>query len=519
MTNVSVTGGAIAGVEQDGIYAFKGIPFAAPVAGRNLWLPPQPVARWDGVRDASAFGEICPQPSVTSMGKLAQWFQGRLGRQFIQALRDQGEMGTDCLNLNVWTSTLDPQAGLPVMVWIHGGALINGSGSNRIYDGAHLASDGVVLVSINYRLGCMGFLGGEGLFADGLAEGNRGFMDQVAALRWVQENARQFGGDPDNVTIFGESAGGSSVSAMMATPSAKGLFHRGICMSGVPDTMFAETEYAEVARRVLSKLGVQPGDTDGLLGLSIGNLLLVQLGIGRMLNRGGGEAFGALGDTLHSFGVATGTEFAPTALLAADRQGLHADVDLLLGTCANDGRLLPVIIPGSLRIASRLAMRILSGMFNPPHNLSEATARYRSVLPGLSTFDLRDRMLTDALFRRPTVRLADLHASRHPGRTWLYRFDWVSTPTNPYASMHAFDIPFAFGNFELFTPLFRTLDNIAPLNTQIRTAWVNFAREGTPGTEGLSSWEPYNPDTRPCMVLNNESRMEWDLDAGVREVW
>ncbi|HXQ46918.1 MAG TPA: carboxylesterase family protein, partial [Caulobacteraceae bacterium] len=216
---VAITGGRVAGTVEDGVHAFRGLPFAASIAGPNRWRAPQPVERWEGVRDASRFGQACPQPAlVTSeslMTRLMRW--KRTGRVFIDAISDlNAPMGDDCLNLNVWTPSLDPSAKLPVLVFIHGGSFTGGSGAQALYDGAALAKAGLVLVTINYRLGVIGFMGGDDLFSDGLGVANRGFLDQVQALRWVRENIATFGGDPDSVTVAGESAGATSALMMAA---------------------------------------------------------------------------------------------------------------------------------------------------------------------------------------------------------------------------------------------------------------------------------------------------------------
>src|SRR2546425_2111584 len=208
---VTTRQGQVRGHVSDGVAAFKGIPYAAPPFGPNRFQPPRPPERWDGVRDALEYGRVAPQPPYAP--------------PFDQLLGDQGRPGEDCLNLNVWTP--DPSTrGLPVMVWIHGGSFVRGSGSLPIYDGSAFARDGIVCVTINYRLGADGFL----FLGDGIA--NRGLLDQLAALTWVQENIEAFGGNPQRVTIFGESAGAFSVATLLSMPRAQGLFHRAIAQSG-----------------------------------------------------------------------------------------------------------------------------------------------------------------------------------------------------------------------------------------------------------------------------------------------
>ncbi len=222
-STVEVTGGLVAGCaapEDDAVTVFRGVPYAAPPVGALRWRPPQPVVPWSAVRYATVFPPAAPQPP----GGVISMF----------GTRPDGPRDEDCLYLNVWSPACDPAARLPVMVWIHGGGFRVGAGDNLMYNGVNLAAEGVVVVTVNYRLNVFGFLAHPALSAesDHGASGNYGLMDQIAALRWVRDNIAAFGGDPDNVTIFGESAGSRSVALLMAAPQARGLFHRGICQSG-----------------------------------------------------------------------------------------------------------------------------------------------------------------------------------------------------------------------------------------------------------------------------------------------
>ena len=263
MAKVNVTQGAVKGIEAQGIHCFKGIPYAAPVSGENRWLPPRQPAHWSGVRDASQFGNICPQESPPN-----GWLAGKAGRLFIKTLWETEPVGDDCLNLNVWTPSMDPDAKLPVMFWIHGGAFTTGSGSLPVYDGRNLAKKEVVVVSINYRLGLMGSFVAPGMFDDDFCGANRGFLDQLAALRWVNENIRGFGGDPENVTIFGESAGGQSIAVLLASPATKGLFKRAVAQSGTPEIGSTVSDHEHFSNDLLKAIGIQPGDRDSLTKLS-----------------------------------------------------------------------------------------------------------------------------------------------------------------------------------------------------------------------------------------------------------
>jgi para-nitrobenzyl esterase len=258
--NVVVTTrqGQVRGQVRGGVAAFKGIPYAAPPFGANRFQPPRPPQSWDGVRDALEYGRVPPQPPYAP--------------PFDRLLGDQGRQGEDCLNLNVWTP--DPSSGgLPVMVWIHGGAFVRGSGALPTYDGTHFARDGVVCVTINYRLGADGFL----YLGDRTA--NRGLLDQIAALEWVQENIRAFGGEPARVTIFGESAGAFSVATLLSMPRAKGLFQRAIAQSGAGHHTSSVATAQLIRRNLADKLGVAP-TTPSIAAVSLDRLVETQAELG-----------------------------------------------------------------------------------------------------------------------------------------------------------------------------------------------------------------------------------------------
>ncbi|MGC1192301.1 MAG: carboxylesterase family protein, partial [Candidatus Binatus sp.] len=257
---VSIRQGKLEGDDQSGLLVFKGIPFAAAPAGARRWLAPEKPASWTGVRDARRFGAVA--------------HQNRVMLTALSAMVVDGEQSEDCLSLNVWTPALDGKR-RPVMVWIHGGAFTIGSGSQALYDGSVLARRGdVVLVTVNYRLGPLGYLRLADVTGGKIpSTGSEGMLDQVAALEWVRDNIAEFGGDPGNVTIFGESAGGMSVGTLLAMPAARGLFHKAIPQSGACHTGSPVARANRTAERVLSRLGVNPGDAAALRALTPAQLL------------------------------------------------------------------------------------------------------------------------------------------------------------------------------------------------------------------------------------------------------
>jgi len=259
---VETTGGKVKGLNEDGLFIFKGIPYAAPPIGERRWLSPQPVLKWHGVRDASAFGAAPPQLANDSLP-----FENSL---FLKS-EPQSE---DCLFLNIWTPGIDKKK-RPVMFWIYGGAFVYGSGSQPLYRGDVLAKRGdVVVVTINYRLGVFGFLNLTEVTGGKIpASGNEGLLDMIEALKWVRDNIEAFGGDPGNVTVFGESAGGMSIGCLLAMPAACGLFHKAIMESGTPKAVKPLAPCIDVAKRFLEVAGLQSGDISALRSLSTENLL------------------------------------------------------------------------------------------------------------------------------------------------------------------------------------------------------------------------------------------------------
>ena len=320
---VSIHQGKLEGDEQNGLFVFKGIPFAAPPVGARRWLAPEKPASWTGVRDARRFGAVA--------------HQNKMMLSALSAMVIDGEQSEDCLTLNVWTPALDGKR-RPVMVWIHGGGFTIGSGSQPIYDGSVLARRGdVVLVTVNYRLGPLGYLRLADV-TDGkiAASGNEGMLDQVAALEWVRDNIAEFGGDPGNVTIFGESAGGMSVGTLLAMPAARGLFHKAIPQSGACHTGAPVARANRTAERVLSKLHVQPGDAAAIRALTPAQLLT-----GTMLDDGK-TPDPELGMAYQP--VIDGT-FVPRAAIEMVADGSASGVAVMVGSTLEEWKLFSMMDP------------------------------------------------------------------------------------------------------------------------------------------------------------------------------
>lgn len=519
MTTIATTAGKIRGIEKMGCLQFRGVPFAAPPVGALRWKAPQPHEAWDGVRDATQFGPICPQvPGPMESLTAAQ--------------REPNPMSEDCLTLNVFTPAVDrgaappnPRASSelrslddarrPVMVWIHGGGFTGGSSRLPWYYGHNFTRDGVVVVTVNYRLNAFGFLELGELFGDAYADtGNLGIQDQVAALQWVRENIEAFGGDPDNVTIFGESAGGGSVGTLLAAPSAKGLFHKAIPQSGAAHWSHTREVATRVTQRFLETAGVRPGDIDALLALPAEKL---------------SEAVGALGQTLLSdnadilgadhtgfnllFQPVCGGEFLPQPAIDAVAEGSSADVPTLVGTTKEEWKLFTVAAnPGESRARAVRPLRKLCELKG--RSVDELVDTYERATGATNELDLRNVMETDRVFRIPAIRLAEAQvASGAP--TWMYRFDWQSTAFGGrLGACHALEIAFVFDNLsapgvDMFT------GGGAPqsLASKMHAGWVAFAKTGDPG------WPGYDTERRATMLFDTECAAADDPDGETRRLW
>jgi para-nitrobenzyl esterase len=515
MTIVSVSSGDIQGTHEDHIHAFKGVPYAEPVGGRARWLPPQPRAAWKGVRDATSYGPACLQfnnggkPRFPAARK--RYFEA-IGGSLVLPQAD------DSLLLNVWSPTLDRNARLPVMVYFYGGGFISGA-ANAVYDGSRFARKDVVAVVVQYRVGPPGFLHGSSLFEGELCADNRGFMDQILALQWVRQNISAFGGDEQAVTIFGESAGAFSVFQLAASPLAKGLFRRAIAMGGMPGTCAPAADYHALTRDVLRDVGVAPGDAQALIGLDKSQLSRMQASISKRIFGGSAvaERYGSLGrEKAGAMGAATGTEFLPQAPMAVYPAGTPNDIDLLLGTCAQDGNLFSLMLPFGKALSARLFAGQFRGLM-PNRDLKALYRHYRRQMPGAGFRRVHEQINNDAFYRMPTIAAAEAHAASHPGRTYLYQLDCRSGIAG-LGAVHAIDVALLFRT-EPVSQLLDERPETAALSEAMLDAWTSFARTGRPAASGLPEWRPYEETGRPTMLLDHVSTLRLDPDQNLRRYW
>ncbi|MFC9175564.1 carboxylesterase/lipase family protein [Streptomyces sp. NPDC057107] len=447
--------GTVRGAVERGVAVFRGIPYAAAPVGARRFRAPEPPEPWEGVRDALTFGPTAPKrPYAPPLDRL---------------LPDPAVAGEEWLNLNVWTPSLPPGTeGLPVLVWIHGGSLVHGSSAVPVYDGAAFARDGVVLVSVNYRLGVEGF----GLFPD--APANRGLLDQLAALEWVRDNIAGFGGDPDRVTVAGESAGAVSIAALLATDRAAGLFRRAVLQSGAPAALTPEAARG-TTELIAERLGV-PATAAALAAVDPEALLTAQTEV----TSGGNPLTGR-----NSFQLVVDGELLIQDPADALRAGGAAGIDLLMGTNTEEYRLW--FVPGGLtERLSRLKLRLALLKFKVPN----ATARiYRANRPDATPGEILGALATDLLLRVPLNRLADARAGA-PGSTYIYEFGWPS-PVQRLGACHALELGFVFDTLaHPDTVALTGPDAPQELADAMHRAWVDFATTGAPG---WPSWDADRP--------------------------
>lgn len=443
---------------ENGVAAYLGIPYAAPPLGENRFRAPRPPEPWDGVRDTVEYGPTAPSPGYP--------------RPFDRLLPEPVVRGDDFLNLNVWTP--EPGgSGLPVMVWIHGGAFRAGSGAVPVYSGANFARDGVVCVTLNYRLGVEGFA----YFPD--APSNRGLLDQITALRWVRDNIASFGGNPDDVTVFGESAGAMSVTTLLSLDL--GLFRRAIAQSGAGNAAQTPEDAALVTGEVAARLGVEP-TAEAFARLAPSRILPVQAGVAAEVSMLPDP--GRWGATT----VRTGMSHVPVLdgdLLTrrpqeAIAEGAGADTDLLIGYNAEEFRFF--FMPNGMAglVTDELIPPITSA-WGVPQRVVDA---HRDLYPNPG--ERLTAVISEAMFRIPSTRVAEAHRAG----TWMYEFAWRS-PVHDLGACHALELGFVFDTLDTLAP-----DGLAgpnppqPLADTMHKAWVDFATSGNPG------WPRYTPGTR-----------------------
>jgi para-nitrobenzyl esterase len=484
------TFGKIRGVDAGGIKTFKGIPYGANTAGKNRFMPPAPAPKWTGMRDVLEFGPSAPQnepgkPVVTSDVAVAG-----------AGLTAEGE---DCLVLNVWTPATNDGRKRPVMVWCHGGGFSSGSGSSPITDGTNVARRGdVVVVTVNHRLNVLGFADLAQLGGPEFAQsGDVGMLDLVQALTWVRDNIAQFGGDPNVVTIFGQSGGGRKVATLLAMPAAKGLFHRAIIESGPAIKLVDPENGTRAANALLSTLGLNKSQLHELQSLPVDKIMSAYFAVTRSIS----------GDQMQmGFAPAVDGKVLPQHPFHPTASDVSATVPLMIG-CART----------ELTTRADEAAFSLSndGMQERIRKLLGASADhvidvYRKANPGATPSDIYFLITSDNAYGAPTMKIAERRAALGKAPVYLYYFRWESPMDGGrLKSPHTIEIPFAFDTVKV-AHLTKDSPDAPALADKVSDAWIAFARKGDPNTPKLPHWPSFDPKDRPTMVFNNQSKVEND---------
>ena len=493
LTNLGPIQGTISEYSQE-VQTYKGIPFASPPVGELRWLPPQPASAWSEVRDATTFGPECMQPPSNTG---------------FYANENPLPISEDCLYLNVWTKTTDSEAKQPVMVWIHGGAFIFGAGSNAYYEGTRLAEQGITLVTVNYRLGIYGFFAHPTLTAqsENSASGNQGIHDQIASLRWVQNNIQAFGGDPDNVTIFGESAGSMSVCYLVASPLAKGLFQKAIGQSGgcfsYHSTLGDAGDLGDPLSEDLSghDVGLMVGEALGHAGDSAEALNALR----KMSTEEIDKKIAESGNTIPWRLISVDGWMFPDQMRTLMLDGRASTVDSIIGSTKDEGTTLFMELPELPREDWEAQVRATS----PAHAEDLLTAY--SADADISTVKAQQEMMSDAMFTSEMRTWAEL-IEQQGKQAWVYVFNHAP-PLPEYGrqlgAFHAAEIPYIFqapsgegtiGSQELWDQTDRTTARV------IQNYWVNFAKHDNPNGEGVPEWPNYSTDSRLTLGIDSESK-------------
>jgi para-nitrobenzyl esterase len=490
---VRTTAGRVRGMTRDKVSAFFGIPYGASSAGARRFMPPFKPDSWTGVREAVEFGPRSPQGPSSLIPEVA-------------AVDRREPASEDCLRLNVWTPGLG--AGhKPVMVWLHGGGYSQGSGAFIIYDGANLACrHDVVVVTVNHRLNVFGYLylaelGGE-KYAD---SSNVGMLDIVAALEWVRDNIAAFGGDPSNVTIFGQSGGGGKVSTLMAMPSAKGLFHRAVVESASAIRGVPKDEATKSAEAYLARLGVKPNQIDEVQKMPAEQLVAA-------MGNGGASAGGGL-----RLAPVVDGHSLPRDPFDPDAPAISASVPLLIGSVETEvtflgGTPLDPMDDDALRARVKQVLRGAD-----EGSVNRLIDVYRTGRPNISNTDLYLILASDATFRTGVLTEAERKADQGMASVYMYYFTWKSPVRDgKLRTFHTLEIPFVFDNVDLATAMTGSDQERYALEDKISGAWVAFARTGNPSHKGLPNWPAFNTKQRATMILNNECEVVDDPNGEER---
>jgi len=502
-TVVETAFGPVRGGDDGRVTAWKGVRYAAPPTGDLRWRAPEPPEPWTDVADASAFGLVCPQPVEPRI-----------------PIDLGAPQGGDCLTLNIWASS-DIAGGdrKPVMVWIHGGAYVLGSANQPLYNGRVLAAGGdVVVVTVNYRLGAFGFLDLSSFSTPGHRfDSNLGLRDVVHALHWVRDNIAAFGGDPDRVTLFGESAGAGIITTLLTSPAAGGLFAGAIAQSSPATSVYDATRARRVAEQFLAALGLVHDDIDRLPDAPVDAVIAASRTLfnGVPLQSPGKLAFAPIIDG----------DLVPDNPVKLAREGRSHPVPLVIGTNKHEAALfrfmksplMPITPQAINAMFAQIAAEQPNLVLPTDDQIGTAYPRLRGKARGMG-------VARDIGFRMPTVWLAEGHSAVAP--VYLYRFDWATPMLRllRLGGAHATELPFVWGNLVAGPkdPTFRLggMKTGQMVSARIQARWRNFATQGKPlGLDDEPEWLPYQEADRACLVIDRQDTVVNDVDLHIRSAW
>lgn len=506
-TQVNTTSGRVQGRIEDDVLTYQGIPYATA----ERFMPPAPVKKWSGTLLANHYGDICPQTAQNP-------FPGASPKM------PQSE---DCLNLNVWTPAVNDGKKRTVMVWLHGGGFFGGSSMEALdYEGKNLSKSGdVVVVSVNHRLNALGYLDLSAYGRPYQYSANVGMMDLVAALQWVKQNIAQFGGNPNNVTIFGESGGGAKVLTLMATPAAKGLFHKAIVESGAVESMGMNLTDPKAGQRVaaltLQALNLKPSELNRLKEVPYETLAnatvgaLKQAGEELKLPLVRGSGFGM------DWTPTMDGKYIPVQPVGRSFAAQSKNVPLLIGTNLNEWETIPEMMTRDKLQSDN------KSVWNNDQVQAKLTAKYGAKAPAITAAFLKaypnkkavDALYVDTFLRIPAIKTANLKADQKAAPVYSYVFTWETPAFGGFGmAYHTAEIPFVFNNISITKDITGQSPEAYALAKTMSQAWVNFAKTGQPKAEGLPRWTPYTRQNGATMIFDNESKEKYHHDADLMKL-
>jgi para-nitrobenzyl esterase len=494
--------GKLEGQPSKSAYSFLGIHYGADTGGKNRFLPPQPPASWTGVKKADQMGDRCPQPAIHMPGEMGT----------VLSFSDL-PISENCLVLNVFTPRVHDHAKRAVMVWLHGGGFFLGSGGDKYYEGSNLAGkNDVVVVTLNHRLGAFGYLHlGEEAGADYSSSGLAGMLDIVQALQWVHDNIAQFGGDPKNVTIFGQSGGGGKVCTLTAMPAAKGLFHKAIVESGAAVHLGSTADATAARDKLLGLLGMKSVDMDKLRTLSMEDL-----------NTANGKA------GLLAFGPAVDGRIVPASPFDPVANPLSAQVPIMVGSTKDEATNVFLTDPTWQTMTDADLLKRVSASVGP-ERAPKVIEMYQSAAPNDKPMHLWTSIVTDQMFTHNSILLAERKAAQRAAPVYMYKINWESPVLGgKLRSPHAVELPFVFDNVDVSAGLVGAGSAQNQMAELMSRTFAAFARTGTPNVEGYPHWPAYTLDKRETFIYdipprvasdpNNTYRVYWDEQAKDKSV-